>query len=108
MVGDGEIGITTLFGSVVPASNAGPRARFVSAILPAPCRLCGGPTWLTDDLGAIHPCCELMWTDAGGCLSCRTSEHLNRQHRQRKLTKVKGVDMLAITEADSFSEMETE
>ena len=104
-VGDGVIGNTADFGSVVEGSSPSPRASvpdlalygdesagavtlrrrgtYSSIILPAPCRKCGGPSWKADDEGSIHPCCELMWTEAGGCLSCRTSEVLNREHRRR-------------------------
>ena len=51
-------------------------------IVPAPCRLCAGPSYLTDELGAIHGCCQLMW-DGRRCLACDTSEALNREHRRR-------------------------
>ncbi len=76
---------------------------FNSVLLPAPCRLCGGPTWLTDELGAIHPCCELSGRrtaegEWGGCLSCRTSEQLNRNFRERKLTKNKIMGKLSAFE----------
>ena len=61
------------------------------AALPAPCRLCGGPTWLADDEGSIHPCCELSRgqgavVDAEGLLSCpacKASEKLNQEQRRR-------------------------
>lgn len=106
VVGDSSIGRTGVFGASDPRSSRGPRAsgevrplgyvesaplvepvklghRYISNPLPAPCRHCGGPSWLSDDLGAIHPCCELMWTEASGCLSCRASETLNREQRRR-------------------------
>lgn len=59
--------------------------------LPAPCRLCGGPSWLQDAEGSIHPCCELSARsgaklDADGlliCPACRASEVLNREQRRR-------------------------
>jgi hypothetical protein len=65
--------------------------RFNSTVLPVPCRLCGGPTWLSDDSGAIHPCCEL-WSRSGGrvddygllvCVACETGAGLNREQRRR-------------------------
>lgn len=73
----GYVGPTPL---VEPIS---PGPRYLSTALPAPCRKCGGPSWLSDDSGAIHPCCELMWTQETGCLSCRASEMLNREQRRR-------------------------
>ena len=85
MVGDGEMAITEPFGGSVLRSTRSPRA-FVSNILPAPCRACGGPSWLTDDIGSVHPCCRLSWTEITGCLSCRASDKLNKEHRRRELT----------------------
>lgn len=110
MVGDGEIGITKSFGDLVPASNAGPRANRVRVpdmssehvttgwyparglaspirhnLFPAPCRGCGGPSWLSDDSGAIHPCCEL---NGQPCVGCVTSETLNQRHRDRTKKKL--------------------
>lgn len=49
-------------------------------ILPAPCRGCGGPSWLSDDLGAVHPCCEL---NGQPCVGCKASEMSNREWRRR-------------------------
>jgi hypothetical protein len=106
----GAIGSTSPFGGDDEGSNPSPRARaeneapalggsasmvapvkpaplYSSNILPAPCRACGGPSWLQDDLGAVHPCCVLMWTKATGCISCKASATLNKEHRRRHLTK---------------------
>lgn len=71
---------------------------FVSVSLPAPCRRCGGPSWLSDDLGAIHPCCELHGAGEGKpCPACKSSEQLNREQRRRSKRVIqpisyKGVD----------------
>lgn len=55
---------------------------FLAITLPAPCRQCGGPSWLADELGSVHPCCELTW-GPGGCVGCRASAMLNEQQRRR-------------------------
>ena len=68
-----------------------PRVKFTSQSLPSPCRLCGGPTWLADELGSLHPCCELSRgqgavVDAEGllvCPACKASEVINREWRRR-------------------------
>ena len=68
-----------------------PSPVYVNNPLPAPCRLCGGPTWLADDEGSIHPCCELSRgqgavVDAEGllvCPACKASEVINREWRRR-------------------------
>lgn len=75
------IGNTGDFDSPDPRSSRGPGA-FVSQLIPAPCRLCAGPCYLTDELGAIHPCCQLNW-DGRRCIACDSSEPLNREHRRR-------------------------
>lgn len=59
------------------------QTTYLSTLLPAPCRKCGGPSWMTDEEGAVHPCCEFMWTERDGCVSCRESEKLNREWRRR-------------------------
>lgn len=78
--------------SLVASEKPGP--RYLSNSLPSPCRLCGGPTWLADDEGGIHPCCELSW-DGNRCVACDASEALNRSHRNRNSRPwkdAKGVD----------------
>lgn len=65
-----------------PARDSGDRRRstYSSSTLPAPCRACGGPSWLEDELGAIHPCCQLHGQE---CPACKASETLNREQRRR-------------------------
>ena len=62
------------------------RSTYSSNFLPAPCHFCGGPSWLADETGAVHPCCVLEWRRTGGCLACQTSDRLNKDHRRRVLT----------------------
>lgn len=69
--------------SVRGCGGVAPTPHYLSTSLPAPCRKCGGPSWKADELGAVHPCCELMWTEESGCVSCRESERLNREWRRR-------------------------
>lgn len=92
-----KMAITSPFGGEVEGSTPSRRAAFISQLIPAPCRLCGGPSYLTDDLGAIHACCQLNW-DGRRCVACDTSESLNREHRRRgirqpwKEVKAEGLD----------------
>jgi hypothetical protein len=87
------MGNTGDFDSPDPRSSRGPGAS--QLIVPAPCRLCHGPTWMQDELGAVHPCCAL---NGGECLACWASEALNREHRRRgpkrgwKEVKAEGLD----------------
>jgi hypothetical protein len=40
-----------------------------------PCRVCGRPSWMADDLGPAHPCCE-AWAarePRKPCPSCAAS-----------------------------------
>lgn len=80
-VGDRPIGRTIAFDAMNKCSNHFPRA-YVAQLFPAPCRHCSGPAYMQDGEGAIHPCCELMW-DGRRCLSCESSEMLNREQRRR-------------------------
>jgi hypothetical protein len=74
---------TSPFDGEVEGSSPSPRT-YNSTSLPAPCRRCGGPSWLADEDGAIHPCCELHRAGKGRpCLACKSSEMLNREQRRR-------------------------
>jgi hypothetical protein len=49
----------------------------------APCRVCGEPAWLADDVGPIHPCCH-WWVEIEGrsyCVACRAAKALREQRR---------------------------
>lgn len=70
---DASVGLGAM---VLPIS---PGPRYLQQPLPSPCRKCSGPTWLADELGGVHPCCELMWTEEGGCVGCRVSEKERRR-----------------------------
>lgn len=48
---------------------------------PAPCRVCGGPSWREDGEGAVHPCCVMH---GNPCLACEASKMLNREQRRRE------------------------
>ena len=87
----GEARPTGYVGSASEVAPEKPGPHYLNCLLPSPCRLCGGPTWLQDELGSIHPCCEL-WKRSGGsvdsdgllvCPGCRASEKLNREQRRR-------------------------
>lgn len=79
---------------LVVSENPGP--RYSSSAFPGPCRLCGGPAWMQDELGSVHPCCQL-W-NRGDCPACKASESLNREHRRRgprqgwREVKAEGID----------------
>ena len=119
VIGDGAIGSTGVFGASDLGSSPSPRASHAESaplaslgtsvdgvvsravgvtqlIVPGPCRLCGGPTWMQDELGSVHPCCQL-W-NRGDCPACKASEALNREQRRRgprhgwKEVKGEGVD----------------
>lgn len=55
--------------------------------LPGVCRFCGDPTWMADDDGPLHPCCE-MWAAvlAAGkpCPACAQSRSATREWRERQ------------------------
>lgn len=76
----GEVRPTGYVG-LAQGSPANPGPPYLSTLLPAPCRNCHGPSWLADELGAVHPCCQMH--GAGECPSCRASEMLNREQRRR-------------------------
>ena len=90
-VGSSSIGRTAGFGPADEGSTPSSRTMAVCA----PCRLCHGPTWMADELGAVHPCCQLNGEE---CIGCRASESLNREQRRRgnqrgwKEVKGEGVD----------------
>jgi hypothetical protein len=51
---------------------------------PGACRYCGQPSWLSDQTGPLHPCCQL-WAEelkpagpAPACAASRTARH--RRH----------------------------
>jgi hypothetical protein len=47
----------------------------------SPCRVCGDPAWLSDDVNAVHPCCAL-WVEIEGqdyCVACKAARALRRQ-----------------------------
>jgi hypothetical protein len=51
---------------------------------PGPCRYCGLPSWLTDDTGPLHPCCQLWQAEleAGrACPACAASRAYWRSRR---------------------------
>lgn len=51
--------------------------------IPAPCSDCGGPTWMQDELGAVHPCCRLWADKSTSCPACAASAGLNKNHQSR-------------------------
>lgn len=89
-VGSSSTGRTAGFDPANEGSIPSSRT-LINCSLPSPCRLCGGPTWLQDDEGSLHPCCELSrrsgaTVDVDGllvCPSCKASEKLNREQRRR-------------------------
>lgn len=54
--------------------------EYRNSFFPAPCRGCGGPAWMTDEEGAIHPCCQIHGQP---CPACHASARLNREQRRR-------------------------